>query len=168
MCSLAPRNDFFLLPLCLRTPRWPRRSQHTSVTPHWSNIVANSLARFPLGHAGEKPDPAPFLIAFECHYKDIHVRRFAAVRAWMRRLHYFAASPCVPPQDSSFAGGVLVSRRSTGILFYRRTEMQWSSARAVLYGENMTYTPPFWFRCSWLPADSRVYNCHEDRIHLCG
>lgn len=29
-------------------------------------------ARVPLGHAGEKPDPAASLIAIECCYKDIH------------------------------------------------------------------------------------------------
>lgn len=50
----------------------PCRSLDTLVTPQWSNIEANSPDHVPLGHAEEKPDPLPFLIAFESYYKDIH------------------------------------------------------------------------------------------------
>ena len=54
------------------------------VTPQWFNIVANSPVRVPLGHAEEKPDPTPFLIAFEYYYKDIHALQWtlaASLRA---------------------------------------------------------------------------------------
>jgi len=166
-------------------PCRPSRSRHTSVTPQWSHIVANSPARVPLGHAEEKPDPLPFLIAFECDYKDVHALQacsFASpagsnlrARLWWDIFFLFRSIICEPPQDYSLhvitlrgvfsarlKPKVLVSRRRVGRLFLGTLRLsEVVKGRICLNRENMTYSTLVLLKCLRCSAS---HACWQPRL----